>query len=70
MVKAKQNILSDRSGNFDFVWVFEKNTELTSVDPRYKSLLIDMYKNSTTPFLVLKKDEEYLLKKYNKLTRR
>lgn len=70
MVKVKQNILSNKNtGSFDFEWVFDKNTELTVGDPRYKSLLMNMYKNSTTPFLILKKDEEYLLKKY-KLTRK
>jgi len=70
MVTVKQNILSNKNtGSFDFEWVFDKNTELAVVDPKYKSLLMNMYKHSTTPFLILKEDEEYLLKKY-KLIRR
>jgi hypothetical protein len=65
MVTVKQNILTSKSGGeFDFEWVFEKNTELKVIDPRYKSLLMEMYKQSTTPFLVLREDEKYLLKKY------
>lgn len=70
MVTIKQNIFSGKyTGPIDFEWIFDKNTELAVVDPKYKSLLMKMYKHSTTPFLILKKDEEYLLKKY-KLTRR
>ena len=62
MVTVKQNILSNKNtGSFDFEWVFDKNTELAVVDPKYKSLLMNMYKHSTTPFLILKEDEEYLL---------
>ena len=65
MVTSKQNILSNKDiSSFDFEWVFEKNTELAVVDPKYKRLLINMYKHSTTPFLILREDEEYLLKKY------
>jgi hypothetical protein len=70
MVTSKRNIFSNKSAiSFDFEWIFDKNTELAVVDPKYKSLLMNMYKHSTTPFLILKEDEEYLLKKY-KLTRR
>jgi hypothetical protein len=64
MVSIKHIILPGKIGTFDFEWVFEKNTELTVTDPKYKSLLMNMYKHSTTPFLILKDDEEYLLQKY------
>jgi len=70
MVTVKQNIRVNKSaGAFDFEWVFEKNTELSVTDPKYRSLLINMYKHSTTPFLILKKEEEYLLRKYNLIRR-
>jgi hypothetical protein len=59
MPKRKKNNLS-----IDFMWIITCDAEPCEDDRKYKTFLKDMYKSSTSTFLILKKEEEEFLKNY------
>jgi hypothetical protein len=50
----------------EFIWIYSKNSESLEDDKEYKGFLKKMYLGGHSSFLVVNKEEEYILKKYNK----
>jgi hypothetical protein len=48
----------------DFTWTFTANSVQCEDDQKFRTLLKEMFIASTTPFLLLRKDEDELLKIY------
>jgi hypothetical protein len=48
----------------DFVWIFSENSEDYEDDKKFRDFLKKMYLGSQSSFLILKQEEEYILKKY------
>jgi hypothetical protein len=58
------NMTDENKQKGDFFWVFSKNSEVLEDDKEYKDFLKRMYLGGHSSFLLLKKEEEYILKKY------
>jgi hypothetical protein len=63
-IVKSDNLNQEKKGKGSFLWIFSQNSEALEDDKEYKEFLKKMYLGGHSSFLVLEKDEEYILKKY------